>query len=65
MKINKYIYGVCESYQDSTYQMNKILKDANMLRKAEEKAKEANKGKKMDEPKKGPKKDAAPKAPNK
>jgi len=40
MKINKYIYGVCESYQDSTYQMNKILKDANMLRKAEEKAKE-------------------------
>ena len=31
MEINKYIYGIVESYYDSTEQMNKILKDANAL----------------------------------
>lgn len=40
MEINKYIYGIVESYYDSTEQMNKILKDANALQKAEAMAKE-------------------------
>ena len=39
--MNKYIYALVESYYDSTSQMNKILKDAKALQKAEEQAKEA------------------------
>lgn len=38
--MNKYIQQLVEAYYDSTEQMNRILKDAAALRKAEEKAKE-------------------------
>ena len=39
--MNKYIYALVESYYDSTEQMNRILKDAKSLAKAEEKARES------------------------
>lgn len=40
---NRYIYALVESYNDSTQQMNSILKDAKRYQKAAEEAKEARK----------------------
>ena len=40
---NRYIYALVESYNDSTQQMNSILKDAKKYQKAAEEAKETRK----------------------